>query len=69
LAHCHPIPPVVVMPGYEDRDCYEDKRGNQAAAPPTILFQYLFLETVEAPFKALFWSLRLTSSATRFFRH
>jgi len=59
----------MVMPGHENRERQQNKRGNQAASPPTIFFQYLQLETVKTRFKALLGCFPLISSASWFFRH
>jgi hypothetical protein len=59
----------MVMAGREDRECDQNQRGNQAASPPTIFFQYLQLETVKTRFKALLGCFPLISSASWFFRH
>jgi hypothetical protein len=57
------------MASYEDRERYKNKRGNQAASPPAILFQHLLLNTVETRFEALFPCFLLISSASCFLRH
>jgi hypothetical protein len=59
----------MVMPGHENRERQQNKRGNQAASPPTIFFQYLQLETVKTRFKALLGCFPLISSTSWFFRH
>jgi hypothetical protein len=59
----------MVVPTHKNRERQQNKRGNQAAAPPTILFQYLQLETVKTRFKALLGCFSLISSASWFFRH
>ncbi len=51
----------MVVPTHKNRERQQNKRGNQAASPPTIFFQYLQLETVKTRFKALLGSW--------FFRH
>jgi len=66
--HRHPLPPMV-MAGCEDRECDQNQRGNQAASPPTILFQCLLLKTVETRFEALLRCFLLISSASCFLRH
>jgi hypothetical protein len=58
-----------MVPSYQDRKRHQNQRGNQTASPPTIFFQYLLLETVEARFEAAFRGLSLISRATWFFRH
>jgi hypothetical protein len=60
---------VMVMAGREDRECDQNQRGNQAASPPTILFQYLLLNTVETRFEALLRCFLLISGASCFLRH
>jgi len=57
------------MPGHENRERQQNQRGNQAAAPPSILFQYLLLETVQTRFEALLGGFPLISTASWFFRH
>jgi hypothetical protein len=57
------------MAGREDRECDQNQRGNQAASPPTILFQYLLLKTVETRFEALLRCFLLISGASCFLRH
>jgi hypothetical protein len=42
----------MVMPGHENRERQQNKRGNQAAPPPSILSQYLLLETAQTRFEA-----------------
>ena len=59
----------MVMAGREDRECDQNQRGNQAASPPTILFQYLLLNTVETRFEALLRCFLLISGASCFLRH
>jgi hypothetical protein len=54
----------MVMPGHENRERQQNKRGNQAASPPTIFFQYLQLETVKTRFKAVLGCFPLISSAS-----
>jgi len=52
---------------YEDRQRDQNQRGNQAAPPPSILSQYLLLETAQTRFEALLGCL--ISTASWFFRH
>jgi hypothetical protein len=59
----------MVMPGHENRERQQNKRGNQAATPPTILSQDLKLETVKTGFEALLGRFPLISTASWFFRH
>jgi len=59
----------MVMAGCEDRECDQNQRGNQAASPPTILFQCLLLKTVETRFEALLRCFLLISGASCFLRH
>jgi hypothetical protein len=54
----------MVMAGHEDRQRDQNERGNQAASPPAILFQYLLLKTVETRFEALLDCFLLISSAS-----
>jgi hypothetical protein len=56
-----------VMAIYEDRQRDQNQRGNQAAPPPSILSQYLLLETAQTRFEALLGCL--ISTASGFFRH
>ena len=58
---------VMVMAGREDRECDQNQRGNQAASPPTILFQYLLLKTVETRFEAFLTCFALISTAASLF--
>ena len=58
---------VMAMTGYEDGKRYENERGNQATSPPTILFQYLLLETVETRFEASLTCFALISTAASLF--
>jgi len=59
----------MVVPTHKNRERQQNKRGNQAASPPTTFFQYLQLETVKTRFKALLGCFPLISSASWFFRH
>jgi hypothetical protein len=54
-----------------NQDCERQQhdRRNQAAAPPTILFQDLLLETIKTRFEALALAFPLIPGETRFFRH
>jgi hypothetical protein len=58
-----------MVAGDEDREGQQHQRGNQTAAPPTILPEYLLLDMAETPFKARFRAIHFTSSDTWFFRH
>ena len=60
---------AMVMAGCEDREGDQNQRGNQAASPPTILFQYLLLNSVETRFEALLRCFLLISGASCFLRH
>ena len=66
--HEHSFSPMVV-PTHKNRERQQNKRGNQAASPPTILFQYLLLKTVETRFEALLRCFLLISGASCFLRH
>jgi hypothetical protein len=57
------------MAAYEDRKRDQNKCGDQAASPPSILFQYLLLKTVETRFQALLGCFLLISGPSWFLRH
>ncbi len=57
------------MPAYENRERQQNQRGNQAATPPSILFQDLLLKTVQTRLETLLGSFPLISTASCFFRH
>jgi hypothetical protein len=59
----------MVMPAHENRERQQNKRGNQAAAPPSILSQYVLFETGETRVEALLGCFPLISAASWFFRH
>jgi len=60
---------MMVMAGCEDREGDQNQRGNQAASPPTILFQYLLLNSIETRFEALLLCFLLIFGASCFLRH
>jgi hypothetical protein len=64
----HPRRSMTVMAN-QHRERQQHDRCNQAAAPPTILFQDLLLEAIEARFEARALAFPLITRDTRFFRH
>jgi hypothetical protein len=57
------------MAAYEDRKRDQNKCSDQAASPPSILFQYLLLKTVETRFQAFLRCFLLISGPSWFLRH
>jgi hypothetical protein len=55
---------VVVMARDENRERDQNKRGYQAASPPTILFQELLFKTIEPRLEPFFDCFFLISGAT-----